>query len=512
MVRVRPDAAAVILEWSDLDPRLGIRHLGGWRTTEVPDIIRTVTANMSRFQDTLFRTAEQIPLVVALPSLPLPPIPHTPMRQTSGFETSLQESLNSFAANVAGNSSVRLVSHQWLNLLSPLQSRRDVRSELAFGFPYQLPHASVLAESLASLMSPDSPKKGLITDLDDTLWSGILGEVGVHGVSWDLSNNSQLHGLYQQLLMSLSDAGVLIAAASKNDGTLVDEAFQRDDILLGAERIYPIEAHWGPKSGSVSRILQAWNIGADSVVFVDDNPMELEEVKSVHPDVECILFPRQDPQAVYELLYKLRDSFGKAILTEEDALRLDSLRRAQASQEQLSASNGRLDEFLKNIDAEVSMNLAKVPMDTRALELINKTNQFNLNGERFTESSWRAHLQNPDTFLLLVSYRDKYGPIGKIALLSGCIPTPKKLQIQTWVMSCRAFARRIEYQCLGYLFEKFQVEEVVLDYQKTPRNGPTQEFFAELFDYPVAPRCQLSREYFLSKCPPLFHSVKEVSA
>ena len=138
---------------------------------------------------------------------------------------------------------------------------------------------------------PAPPKKGIITDLDQTLWKGILGDAGVDGISWSLDGKSQAHALYQQVLASLADSGVLVAIASKNDPDLVEAALQRPDILLPPSQIFPMEVGWGVKSDAVGRILETWNIGADSVVFVDDSPMELAEVAEKYPGIECLRFP-----------------------------------------------------------------------------------------------------------------------------------------------------------------------------------------------------------------------------
>src|SRR5207245_3107205 len=99
--------------------------------------------------------------------------------------------------------------------------------------------------------------------------------------------------------------------AIKNDRSLVEKAFQRKDLILSRDAIFPMEVHWGPKSESVARILKIWNVAVDAVVFIDDSPTELAEVKLSHPDVECILFPRRDCGAIYELLERLRNFFGK---------------------------------------------------------------------------------------------------------------------------------------------------------------------------------------------------------
>src|SRR5216683_1827439 len=496
------DGAALILEWSDLDPRLGIRRLGGWGPNDLTDFLSTFKARLVHFEKAVHLAAQHVRLAICLPTLPLPPVSYLPTWQSGGFDWQLREYLARFATSASQSASVKLVNPQLIDQCSSAGDRLDVQSELMSGFPYRLAHASTIAQLLARLLRPPTPKKGLVTDLDDTLWRGILGEVGREGISWDLEHGSHMHGLYQQLLRSLAEAGVLISVASKNDPTLVAEAFTRDDLVLGKRHVFPMAISWGPKSESVGHILRAWNIGADSVVFVDDSPTELAEVKAAHGDVECLLFPAGDDRAVYRLLEQVRDRFGKERISEEDGLRLESLRQAAALPEEIWKQGTGREDFLAQADAELTVTFAKEPPDDRAFELVNKTNQFNLNGKRFTESSWHAYLKTPGVFLGVVAYKDKYGPLGKIAVLSGC-RQDQRLLVDTWVMSCRAFARRIEHRCLEVLFEKFRVEEILFDLQVTPRNRPLCEFFADLSDGPPGPGFQLSKKTFIQKCPRL---------
>jgi FkbH-like protein len=498
-------AGAVVLEWADLDPRLGLRGLGGWSPASLPDILHTVQSRLRQLSAALARAAERRPVALCLPTLPLPPFAPTAGGQASMVELHLRESVAAFGTEVAGTRNVKVVNPQRLDRLSPPGERLDVKSELLSGFPYAVSHADAVAGLLAWLIRSPQPKKGLIADLDDTLWRGILGEVGVEGVSWSLDHHSHMHGLYQQLLRSLAEAGILLAVASRNNPELVEQAFRRSDILLPRERVFPFEVHWGRKSESVERILRAWNVGADSVVLVDDSPMELAEVKAAHPDVECLPFPTQDDAAAYELLERLRDLFGKERVSEEDALRLASLRRAGELREAAAAPGVSPDEFLQQAEATLTLDFAKAP-DPRAFELVNKTNQFNLNGRRLTEGEWLAHLDDPASFLAVAAYEDKYGPLGKTAVLLGRADDAR-VAVDTWVMSCRAFGRRIEHRCLEQLFAAFGVETVTLDYQATPRNGPLREFLAEFLAEVAEGELVLSEEQFAQQCPRLFQRV-----
>jgi len=503
------NGTAVALEWPDFDSRLGIRELGGWQVSDVREVISSVDRQLSRLQRALKTAARSAPVVVSLPTLPLPPLFYTPPNINSAEKTKLLLSLAKFAADLSEESGIRTVDSHALDSVSPPAARFDIKSEILSGFPYKLPHASALAQSLASLLQARSPKKGLITDLDDTLWSGILGEVGVDGVNWSLEHHSHIHGLYQQFLSSLASAGVLVGVASKNDAALVQQAFDRKDLFLKKENVFPFEVHWHRKSDSVQRILKSWNIGPEAVVFIDDSPMEAAEVKAAFPSMECLVFKKDDYQSVWDLLANLRAAFGKTAISKEDTIRLESLRSAAPLLDALGQDGNASDEFLKRADAFVSFDFTKRPKDGRAFELVNKTNQFNLNGKRFSESEWTKFLADPASFLVTVTYQDKYGPLGKIAVLLGKVHE-KRLHISAWVMSCRAFSRRIEHHSLKRLFDKFDADEAVFDFQSTERNGPTQDFFLALVGDPPQPGLKISRASFQEKAPPLFHRVEEV--
>jgi FkbH-like protein len=498
----------VVMEWSDLDPRLGIRNLGGWRSTDIFDIVKSARQQSERLYQAVERLSRNVPVCISMPTLPIPPIFITPMHQGHYHELQLREIVASLAASFSGNQDIKIVSSQRLDELSPPSHRFDAKSEISTGFPYRLEHASALAEVLAAIVRNPQPLKGVITDLDDTVWAGILGEVGVDGICWDMEGNAHLHGLYQQFLASLASAGVLVAAASKNDAGLVEQALSRKDILLPKDSLFPLEVHWGRKSDSVRRILDAWNIGPDAVVFVDDSPMEVAEVYAAFPQMECIVFPKDNCQAILDLMKRLRNYFGKSAVSMEDGLRLQSIRNMAATRESLQAPGVAADEFLKNAEASILFSLGTEGRDSRALELINKTNQFNLNGKRFSESEWMAHLNRPGAFVLTANYEDKYGALGKVSVLVGRA-NGNILTVDQWAMSCRAFSRRIEHQTLRFLFDKFYSEEIVFDYLATNRNGPLQEFLSELLQKPPNSIVKISNRAFSEKAPPLYHRVED---
>jgi FkbH-like protein len=501
------DCAVIVLEWSDLDPRLGLRCLGGWRPESLKDVVNSAAAMADRLKQAIAVISAQIPTIVSMPTLPLPPLFTTRAAQQSSAESALHRISADLADSLAENPAVRIASQQRLSLSSPASGRYDIKSDLTTGFPYTIAHAAALGELLASLVYGRSAMKGLITDLDDTLWSGIVGDDGVERISWDLDHHTQLHGIYQQFLSALAGSGVLIGVASKNDTAVVTQAFERPDMLLSTRDIHPFEVHWSRKSESVGRILRVWNIAPESVVFVDDNPMEIAEVQTVFPTMDCRLFPKNDPQEFWQLLFDLREAFGKSTITDEDILRLRSIREADAFRAGIADESASPDDFLRAAEACITFESGADAAGTRAFELVNKTNQFNLNGRRIPEAEWRRLIDDPETLLVRVSYRDKFGLLGMIGVL---IARRKNgaIHVTHWVMSCRAFSRRIEHQSLKYLFEEFATDTIAFDYEPTERNGTLQEFLSEMTGVSLSAGLTLNKREFFTKAPALFHRVE----
>src|SRR5689334_21051826 len=498
------DSCLVAIEWPDLDLRLGYRHSGGWKPGLLDDILAESAKKMEALAANIVKLADSRILAVSLPTLPLVPISYTHPAQASLFELRMRAALNSFLLSVAGHSNVRVINQDRLLLMSPLSTRLDLQLEQLAGFPYRIPHADALAQLAAGALYPAAPKKGLITDLDETLWAGILGEDGVERVSWSLEERTQLHGLYQQILAALAESGVLIAVASRNDPELVLKAISRPDFLLPPKYLFPLHVHWGEKSESIARILKTWNVASDSVVFVDDSPMELAEVQARFPAMECLRFDSTDAAGSLRLFWKLRELFGKPALHDEDFIRAASVRNAVVDRPVATAVSSA---FLSNIGSKINIDYRRDINEARAFELVNKTNQFNLNGRRYSEAQWRMALENPNAFLAVVAYEDKFGALGRIAAVVG-EANDGTARIHSWVMSCRAFGRHIEYQTLRHLFDRLKASEIHLSYSPTERNGPFQEFLASI-DSAGEGDIVIPEDKFRRYCPMLFHEMKE---
>lgn len=486
------DLAFIVVSWEDLDPRLGLRQ-ADWRPDIADDILDTVESRLRQLGHAMKKQAARLPLLVSMPPPGALRLTFTPPHQMGVLEARLQACCSRMISDLSQIERVRILSVP--DAVAPAD-RYDVRADLRFGIPYSIAYLDALSEAFARLAIPlNLPLKGLITDLDDTVWRGLVGEAGPAGVTWSLEKRSHVHAIYQQQLRALGQMGILLAIASKNEADIALRGLSREDCLVTPEMFDPREIHWEPKSESVSRILNAWNISADSVVFVDDSLSELEEVRRVHPSIRTRLFPTRDDAGVMALVRELQDLFGKSRILESDRLRAGSLRGMPADDH---AAAGDREAFLAAAGGVLKIESAKEP-DERAFELINKTNQFNLNGQRLGEKAWMDFLKSPETRLLRASYEDKFGSLGKIAVLAGHFEG-EAFVVDHWVLSCRAFSRRIEHAMLGALFAILGTRTLCFDYLPTERNRPLTRFLQEILPDNPGRMCILQRDGFEQTC------------
>lgn len=492
----------VLIEWQDLDPRLGIRRVAGWDWKDLPEIAADAGKKLAALEGLIVAASERKKVTVCLPTLPFPLL----SSQNPATVSPLQAELELALAEMKNRLVRQKASIAVLNPVGDLGEAFDPAAELAFGFPYSLAHASYLAEKMSAVVCPLPVKKGIVTDLDMTVWKGILGDDGIQNVHWDLERHAQPYGLYQQLLHALAREGVLVAAATKNSPEMVREMFaQRRDLIVKEEDFFPLAASWRPKSEMVKDILATWNIGAESIVFIDDNAFEVEEVGRKFPGMECIQF---DPsvRSVMDLWRGLRVKFARNTVREEDRIRSASIRSINRAN-LLASDSEDMDEFLRNLRATLTLHFSRDARDERSLELIDKTNQFNLNGTRLTDAEFREHLADENSFLLAVGYSDKFGPLGKISALLGRKES-NEIVVDSWALSCRAFSRRIEFACLRALFNVYSVGRIRLCWRKTDRNSYLQEFLSSLPGTGLRDPFWVEKESFLRECPALFHDVK----
>ncbi len=335
--------------------------------------------------------------------------------------------------------------------------------------------AMLVARAFAALRRPAA--KCLVLDLDHTLWGGILGDAGADGIVCGASDYpAGAYAEFQRAVLALRSRGILLAVASKNDRANVDEAFRkRTDMPLQAGHISEWEVHWEPKPESLRRIAERLNIGLDSIVFLDDNPAEIDLVKMALPQVRAYPMPPR-PEQFVPFLAGLED-FDQLQLSAED-LRRGELYELRKKQAEMAASATDLESFYRSLKTVLRPEAAGPGNFERIVQLVQKTNQFNLTTRRHDEKALAAHL---DAGAELWAFRaaDVHGDHGIIAVAlldfggDGCT-------IDTFLMSCRVIGRTLETAILSFFERRAFARGAARlrgEYIPTPKNGLVRDCY-----------------------------------
>ena len=365
------------------------------------------------------------------------------------FAARVRSSAESFvgAANqrLASTAPTHVVIHDIRLLVNDVGGRQwyDPRFHLEAKMPCAPECLVPYAHSVVALIRAirGKSKKVLVLDLDNTLWGGIVGDVGVDGIQLGQgSAEGEAFLAFQSYAKSLCDRGILLAVCSKNDDGRAREPFEkRRDMLICLDHISCFRANWGDKPSNLKAIAASLNLGLDSFVFVDDNPAERALVRRVLPEVSVPDMP-EDP-AGYPHAVSLHHYFETVSCTAEDIQRSRYYRDNALRTEMAHGTD--LDSFLKSLDM-VALCQPVGPINIqRVTQLLNKSNQFNLTTRRYTQAQVEAIAASPDWTTLTLSLRDRCGDNGLISILffeRDCAV----LRIDTWLMSCRVLQRGVE--------------------------------------------------------------------
>ncbi|MBK6864884.1 MAG: HAD family hydrolase [Ideonella sp.] len=332
-------------------------------------------------------------------------------------------------------------------------------------------------------------RKCLVLDLDNTLWGGVVGEVGVEGIV--LGEGSALGEAYrgfQRYAKVLADRGVVLAVCSKNDAALAEAAFRdHPEMLLRRSDIAAFVANWSDKAENLRAIAEQLNIGLDSLVFIDDNPAERARVRESLPMVAVPELP-EDP-ALYVRCIAEAGYFDVVGFTAEDRERSRQY-GANTEREALRASAQTVDEFLRGLEMTV-VHGPLLPVDVaRATQLLNKTNQFNTTTRRYTAEQVAALSEGSGASALQFRLADRLGDNGLVSVmvLVPAADEPDVLEIENWVMSCRVFGRQLEHEAMNILVDAARsqgVRALRARYHPTERNAVVRDLYPSLGFAPV---------------------------
>ena len=323
--------------------------------------------------------------------------------------------------------------------------------------------------------------KALVLDLDNTLWGGVIGDDGIENIV--LGQGSALGEAYvafQAYAAALTQRGIILAVCSKNDEANALEPFDKHpEMVLKQGDIACFVANWNDKASNLREIAHRLNIGLDSLVFVDDNPAERAIVRKELPMVAVPELP-EDP-ALYASSLAAGGWFEAAQLTDEDRVRSGQY-QATLQRDAMRASVTDMDGYLDSLRMELRWSRFDRIGLTRIVQLVNKTNQFNLTTRRTTEAEIAALITDHQALTLQMRLQDQFGDNGIIAIVYGHLNGPA-LEIDAWLMSCRVLGRGVEVATLGLIAQeatRLGAMRLVGEYRPTSKNGMVRDHYAQL--------------------------------
>lgn len=373
-------------------------------------------------------------------------------------------------ARVAGHKSIQLLMPEEIDRLASAQSHDARRDQLAH-IPYSDTHFATLALALGRrIHARHTPApKVLVLDCDNTLWGGVVGEDGIDGIVLTAA-----YLALQDFALMQQRKGVLLCLASKNsEADVLDVLATRSDMRLRADDVVAYRINWLSKAANLRALALELNLGLDTFVFMDDNPMECAQMRAELPEVLTLQVPPED--GIGQWLDRLW-IFDQPATTAEDATR-SRLYRENTARRSLASRVGSIDEFLAALELQLDIQTPGEDEWPRIEQLTQRTNQFNFTTRRRTvqelKSLWQQGAQ-----VLRVRVRDRFGDYGLVGVLVAQVAA-QALVIDTFLLSCRVLGRGVEHAMLRSLGEHAHAQGlayVELEWIHSTRNQPAQSF------------------------------------
>ncbi len=322
--------------------------------------------------------------------------------------------------------------------------------------------------------------KCVALDLDNTLWGGVIGDDGLQGIRLGELGDGEAYVRFQRWLKELAARGILLAVCSKNDEARARAPFQNHaDMILREADLACFIANWDNKADNLRLLAKRLNIGLDAVVFLDDAPFERNLVRQLVPEV-CVPEMPDDPAEFVPYLEAL-NLFEATQVSAEDSQRTEFY-KANALRDEEQTKFADINDYLVSLKMTGAFERFDDDHLPRISQLVERTNQFNLTTIRHSAAELKAFADNLDYLPFYVTLEDRFGDNGLISVVIGK-RVGQKLEIVTWLMSCRVISRRLEEFVLVRLVEVAQnadLHALVGKYQPTPKNEIVADHYERL--------------------------------
>jgi len=352
-------------------------------------------------------------------------------------------------------------------------------AKLPFANAFVPLYADHVARLLAAIRGKS--RRCLILDLDNTLWGGVIGDDGLAGIVIGQGDpTGEAHLSVQQTALALRERGIVLAVSSKNHDEVARLPFRNHpDMLLREEHLAVFQANWNDKAGNIEAIADALSLGLDAMVLLDDNPAERALVRQLLPQVAVPELP--DDPALFARTLLASGYFEAVAFSAEDRQRADFY-ESNARRVALRDKAADLGAYIASLDMIMTVQPFDQAGRNRIVQLINKSNQYNLTTRRYTAREVEEAERDPDCFTLQVRLRDRFGDNGMISAVV-CRRSGRDWNVDTWLMSCRVLGRRVEETVLQELLLQAQqrgIARIVGIYRPTERNKLVADHYEKL--------------------------------
>ncbi|MHA1657477.1 MAG: HAD-IIIC family phosphatase [Candidatus Heimdallarchaeota archaeon] len=327
-------------------------------------------------------------------------------------------------------------------------------------------------------------KKCLAIDLDNTIWGGVIGEDGIEGIELSEFKEGARYKDFQKRLKEFKNLGVILTVVSKNNEQDALDVFEKHkDMVLKRDDFALMKINWDPKSKNLMELAKELNIGIDSIVFIDDNPVERELVKKSIPEIIVPEFPK-DTANLVDFAEEIYNEFFYMLRVTAEDIKKTQMYIQNAKRTALKKKYASAEDFLKDLGTKIYVWKLREEDIPRAAQLTQKTNQFNLTTKRYTETDVRNFMNDERYDVFIASVEDKFGDNGKVVLM--ILKKDKKraqAEIDTFLMSCRVMGRHIEDQFIDFIEKKLKkdgMKLLIAFYYPTKKNKPVENLFERL--------------------------------
>jgi len=341
-------------------------------------------------------------------------------------------------------------------------------------------YADHVARTVAAIRGKSG--KVLILDLDNTVWGGVIGDDGLDGIKvaqGDAQGEAFL--AVQRMALDLRRRGIVLAVSSKNTDEIAREPFEKHpEMLLKLDHIAVFQANWNDKATNIQAIAEELSLGVDAMVFLDDNPVERGLVRKLLPQVAV---PELPTEPAYYARTLAAGGYFEAVAFAAEDLKRAGFYQDNAKRATLLKQNGGVDAYLASLDMTITFEPFDATGRARIVQLINKSNQYNLTTRRYTSTEVAEAENDPEVFTLQVRLVDILGDNGMISVVI-CRPGGGGIwKIDTWLMSCRVLGRKVEHMVLREILAHARaagVKKLVGTYIPTDRNKLVADHYAKL--------------------------------